>query len=89
MQKPTVRSLTPERRKRELEMMQTPDRWPVWPALCLKKIINNGAGVQCGVLIEGLLSTRIQPIIYDRIHGEVLETFDSFEALVDAGWVVD
>lgn len=82
---------TPDREK-ELEMMQTPDNWPVWPYLPLKRRpIKTDEDI--GLLMERGPTIGVKPTVYlCNLFAPSLEDFveyKSFEELVDDGWVVD
>jgi hypothetical protein len=77
-------------REAEHEMMTHPDEWPAWPVLPLKK---RGKPGETGFLTEDVMGEPIKPSvrignIYAAESGPVVQ-YGSFEALLDAGWVVD
>lgn len=84
-------------RTRDLSMMQTPECWPMWPFLPLKKY-------EAGQMISGVLVSTdlvgdavVQPIIYSHyIHGakcfnpkNILASYKDLADLMNDGWVVD
>lgn len=81
-------------REDELAMMNDPERWPAYPRLPLKK-----RGAQDATL--GFLVAHgahgVEPVVYlANLFAQVpdwnavpQEKFESFDALLDAGWVVD
>lgn len=80
-------------------MMQSPSKWPLWPVLPVKQrngmkqpglgVMHEGAfGVQPTVYLIDLFGLSKQPpgTSWDDIeHVDFLD----FEAVIDAGWVVD
>lgn len=92
---------TPERRSKELAMMQDPDRWPKWPHLPMKKYSTTPGAFpeKFGYLIDvdtdaSTAGGSVKPILYTYPGepvpvGTVIEQFKTFEELLDAGWVVD
>jgi hypothetical protein len=74
---------------RDIEMMKTPDDWPAWPLLPLKRP-NKAYGTSFAYMFaEG------KPRIYrgsmwkpDPTKDPCVE-FDSFEAIAADGWMVD
>ncbi len=80
----------------EIEMIDSPNKWPKWPLLPIKK--REGIGLShCAVIIDhnrsdGKIRIRTGVSVWDRIekiNTAEIEVFDSTEALVDAGWIVD
>lgn len=92
---------TAEERGQEIEMMQSPARWPAWPMLPLKR--KDTDGPMMGLLLEvGLaVGLKVESTVYltnlFEFPGMSLEArrevkfleYSSFEALLDDGWVVD
>jgi hypothetical protein len=86
-------------RSRDLNMMQSPDCWPRWPYLPVKKYDRSSGCLITGVLISCTLERdeEIQPIIYAHyIHGawafdpkQILVRYNDFADLLNDGWVVD
>lgn len=84
----------------EIKMMTTPWEWPAWPFLPVKKRIP-GEWPDCALMVD--LGTAefhdVQPVIYEgNIFNFSNEPFDkdkvkaryeSIDALVEDGWVVD
>lgn len=83
-------------RENEIDMINDPKKWPMWPFLPLKKHGQTGF-LSCAVLIEQKRENNEIKIfkgvtIYDnieKIKSSESETFPNTEALVDAGWMVD
>lgn len=83
-------------RKRELTMMQNPRNWPLWPFLPVKQPMSSGLP-RCGVLVEMKWDEPIKPIVYDCIvhmpksfdPDKKIAEYNSFEEMLEAGWVVD
>jgi hypothetical protein len=76
---------------RHIAMMQNPDRWPVWPYLPLKRYPASGP-MQTGYLVhatDARFTVFLGLIAFARPMDDARETFDSFEAIVAAGWEVD
>lgn len=70
-----------------IDFMRSPNRWPMWPRLPIKK----GLDVACLVEIG---FSGVEPIVYHgSIYGPLSEDnstkYKSFEDLVADGWVVD
>lgn len=98
---PIKRKLTPVERQREIQMMNQkyPGGWPCWPFLPIKRSMSFG-GPQCGVirdigpLMQGV---KVESVIYSYYiysdkpfdPSKVIARYDSIEAMVDDGWVVD
>lgn len=83
----------------DLEMMRSPDRWPCWPVLPLKRydgkdrcgfpstgLIAELDGVPRFTVFDGNLFQR--PLCFDDPK-TVRYDYDSFEAMLADGWVVD
>jgi len=83
-------------REQEIEMIDNPEKWPQHPLLPIK--LGRGRGIENnGVIIdqpriEGKLMIRKGVTMWhspEDINSAECEWFDSTEALVDAGWMVD
>ena len=79
------------KRQKSIEFMKHPDLWPRWPIL---PVVIRGSDPKSGVMIE--LNKRVEPIVYEGYMFDMANIndmppieYDSFEALVDAGWEVD
>ncbi len=83
----------------DVEFMRNDKRWPYWPILPLKRPDKNGLP-ECGFITahRGRPTTIIIANMYDDLGaktiGELYEKYklieyDSFEAIVEDGWVVD
>ena len=81
-----------------LAMLKSPDEWPQWPILPVKKW--EGIGMRCGIVlaVEGYLSTIFLTNLFaltgnlkDLIDNAEIEriVYDSPEVLVADGWEVD
>lgn len=78
------------------EMMQSPEKWPLWPVLPVKQR-NGMSSSRLGIMREGAFG--VKPVVYLVTLYEVktgqswddLEKFEylDFEGVVDDGWVVD
>jgi hypothetical protein len=80
-----------EERAKHLQMMQTPDDWPVWPYLPMKR---KAPGWTVGFLCE--TANVVEPRVYlgnmySRKSLEDMEqkVYEDFEAILDDLWVVD
>lgn len=83
-----------------LKMMKTPTNWPRWPALPVKRTDEGGFGV-CGVMfavagpernyvfLANLTSLRGPTIRAAMDMANEVIVYDSLEAVVLDGWVVD
>ena len=75
----------------DLEMMSSPNDWPRWPQLPLKRW--RDGEMDCGVIVEW--ASGVRPIIYlkNLFQNFAADTptveYPSLEALVADGWVVD
>lgn len=75
----------------DLEMMQDPDEWPLWPQLPLKRRGHHEDSRRTGFLVA---IPELEPVVYLGIVGTVVLKRDtieysSFEELLAAGWLVD
>lgn len=88
------------REEHELKMMQTPDDWPCWPVLPLKKWDEKSHTYDCAILFADGKPVVIKADLFllneepGNTWGEKLKNkeripFDSFDAIVVAGWRVD
>ena len=80
--------------QRELDMMQNPRKWPLWPRLPLKRPADHLPN--SGWLMDEIGDEpRVRPVVhFGRLFlGGAMTTgtqeYDSFEDLIAAGWVVD
>ena len=85
---------------RNLEMMRDRGNWPMWPVLPVKRPSTTGYGFpDCGLMVawEGNLTTVFHASMFELKSGAFKEVFGSlphtrytdYEAILDAGWVVD
>ena len=81
--------------KRDLAFMNTPEEWPCWPVLPLKKTgASWGNPKGLGFMVGGLGATVfvgfmfIGPDWSPGLHKDKI-TYDSFEAIIADGWRVD
>lgn len=89
--KPSV----PSPEQRSLEFLRTPDEWPNWPLCPVKKRMVTNVANDVGLVIEGPSGT--EPVVFLCNLWRVKEDFDtatqlkyeSLEALVADGWMVD
>jgi len=83
-------------REQEIEMINSPEKWPMWPFLPLKKYGETGFPA-CAVTWEqerqdGKIQMRVGVTMFEgneAFNSAELVEFESTEALVDAGWIVD
>lgn len=75
----------------QVEMMTDPDRWPQWPMLPVKKYVEGETWPHCAVHLD-----LAGPFVIYEWKGfmrpdaeKVAATYDSAQAAVDDGWVVD
>lgn len=84
------------RTRNDLEMMNRPYLWPMYPWLPLKKYVEGSPGIKTAKLwavpkgpepkrIVVLNTTIFGPVGQD----EEVVLYDSFEAILDDGWKVD
>ena len=84
-----------EERERCLDTFKAPGTWPCWPFLPVKRRKQDHSMPDCGLMIEQ--EGTVPPRVYLRglyekdppLDKAPQENFDNFEALLDAGWVVD
>lgn len=91
---PVRRPASPTRGERDIAMMKAPDNWPQWPILPLKRV--RGSDLEVGVLVNGAFEgPHTEATVYLSSMNRVItvETptikYDSFEALVADGWMID
>lgn len=81
--------------QKDIEMMSSPEDWPIWPRLPLKRTDPRGAdyGIQVGYLIaiEGQLTTVFLKTIFEKHDPETEDkkVYQDVWAIQDDGWVVD
>ncbi len=79
--------------KADLELVNNPDAWPCWPRLPMKKYSDNQTGdfPEFGFIVEGGGSTVYLGSVFGVIDmGQVKRKhYDSFNEMLDDGWVVD
>jgi hypothetical protein len=79
------------RRERDVKMMRSPIEWPRWPMLPVKRSEKTGPP-ECGIMWA-----TGEPIVYhcnmwaipDDLTKAPQTKYDSFDAVVEAGWQVD
>lgn len=75
------------------DMLRDQGTWPLVTHLCVKKPSERPDGVfpKCGLIrANGYGTDRIVIENHpDRLHGEFTERFDSLDAALAAGWIVD
>jgi hypothetical protein len=78
-----------------IKFMQSPDEWPAWPVLPVKKAVAMHNPI-LGVMIER--EGGVQPTVYlvnmyqlanKPLNTIPSETYTDFEGVYDAGWRVD
>lgn len=76
----------------DLQMMQDPDEWPLWPQLPLKRRSEySHDGIRSGFLVA---IPTLRPVVYLGPVGTVVENrktieYSNFGELLEDGWVVD
>jgi len=85
-----------QRAEKDRDFMQTPNAWPQWPMLPVKRVVNGQ--MQVGTMMETSDSSPgVQPVVYLKNmyqryplwhEVEKLEYID-FEGVTDDGWKVD
>jgi hypothetical protein len=88
-----------ERRQQDLKMMQSPDDWPRWPLLPIKKPIKGQFPDTAVLFADGTatviwvnpftLSERPGTTWAEKFDGAKKQAYVSFEAMIDDGWRVD
>lgn len=77
-------------REEELAMMTDSEQWPQWPLLPVK-IPGSWSDSSFGLMAE--IGGKISPVVYiANLFAPKFDNpikFNSFEELLDAGWVVD
>ena len=84
--------------QRDLEGMKNPSSWPRWPVLPVKRHTEE-RGIEVGILAEQDMTIPVEPVVYQtnmiglKTWKDVFDApqlrYDSFEALIADGWVVD
>jgi hypothetical protein len=82
-----------EERKKHHDMMVSPTRWPNYPILPLRRYINRQSEIGCLYEIDGV----VKPIVYKINMWDTFglnpetprEKYESFNTLLDDGWIVD
>lgn len=91
--------MTTEDRQREITMMKTPDHWPRWPILPVKRSGHILEPFGCGIMVASadcalhiydidmflLQSGPLGPQLDAVEHKE----YQDYDAILDDGWVVD
>ena len=78
-------------KQRDKAMMTNYNAWRHWPLLPIKRPSNlPSRPPQCGVMIEGHYNTVFLANLWDdnKVDAEQL-VYDSLDALLEDGWVVD
>jgi hypothetical protein len=92
----------PDKRQRSLQMMQAPNRWPTWPFLPVLRLLPDGSK-QLGVLYDArhasgrmgysstvfLQNLFLLPAVEAKLLSGPRCVYDSLDALLDDGWLVD
>jgi hypothetical protein len=92
--------LSPEQRVEELDFLRNPDQWPNWPLLPIKRYGAPGDPPECALLDSiGAPEPKVRVVFVNMFqlreltHAERqalrVEVYDSAEALLDDGWMVD
>lgn len=74
-------------------MLRDVSTWPNGNHLCMKQGQPIGGNGKCGVILrvecDSKYVVRNHPFAGDMYGGPFVETFDSIDALLAAGWIVD
>ena len=96
--------MTGEEREKHLEMMQHPELWPMWPVLPLinRSETDREGFVVPGCIADANESGRYEVVMctmyqlpegiitYDEFYqSHPTKVYDSYEAMLDDGWMVD
>ena len=87
-------------KERQLDMIEHPERWPRWPWLPLKRANHGGAYTfETGVLVDVDMAPTISAAMANTVfctnvyNPEIKKCerheYESMDALLDDGWVVD
>jgi hypothetical protein len=90
-------------RWRNLQMMATPSRWPLYPWLPLRRGSDSNPAAELGILYDAwgqsgtpgysatviLVNVLVAPSLADELFALPNETYDTLDELYDAGWRVD
>lgn len=97
----TTRTLDAAERKQHLDFINDPDKWPHWPLLPMKNFINGFSHPHShGIIVDvgGFDVSKVEPKVYIAnlmfFRGEDMDKYEkdeyqSFDELIDAGWIVD
>jgi hypothetical protein len=82
---------TPERREQDLAMMKSPNDWPIWPKLPLKRPGHDEHGYLINTSVK---DDTVEPKVYMRFifqehEPTAFREYESLEAVVSDGWTVD
>ena len=81
--------------KTDLEFMKSPVEWSLWPMLPVKRCTKERNEPECGFMMaEGkpkvYLMNQLQFLMEHKLRSEVpVQEYESFDALVADGWIVD
>jgi hypothetical protein len=87
-------------REKHLSMMRTPDKWPRWPVLPIKRYNPDHHGTECAVMfaVEGYLTTVFLGYLIEAKGPTIADAmacypnrlkYDDYDAILDDGWIVD
>lgn len=75
----------------DLEFMRTPDAWPNWPVLPVKRYVDHK--LETGVLLENSANVYYFGAGFNMWNLpkdlSVFDRIDNLQTLVDQGWIVD
>lgn len=82
------------RRQRAIALIGSEDDWPLWPVLPMKRPKEDGGMPDTAVMYTGehntlYLDVNVFALAVGDLPNSRKQTFDSLDALLDAGWVVD
>lgn len=73
---------------KDIEMIYNPHLWPAYPILPMVRRVQ-GQLPECAIIIAGGGTKLYHTNMYMEGKDEVITAFDSFEAILDAGWEID
>jgi hypothetical protein len=80
--------------EKDIKMMSTPDNWPRWPRLPVKRSDPKWQGqIEVGVMmaVEGHLTTVFLTTLFSEIKLDTTKkiVYGSYEEIQEDGWIVD
>lgn len=95
-----MRDLNAAEREKNLHMMRSPDDWPIWPRLPLKRNWNGdpphagymlcGKGFEMVVIIGNIFTLLPKADSAEELLTKVdHKVYEDYDAILDDGWMVD